>query len=667
MGKRATSANAGKAATSRASKSTVSRVLTYAPPWAAWILVLPLSAVAYVTWGRNPAAAPWMSMAAFALVAALVPFSWRVLRSRDEVLQWMGTVSAGLGGFWFIVGMLVGPLTRGVIDAWAFGGFGICVFWTIRRMVVNGAAEQQAEPQESKLDKVLAGAKVFKPKEIEGRVVAQMEVNRGEQTVRDLQGSADKMAGALGVRPGAVRIAADPKDAGRAELVIVPNDPLERGAPWPGPSNPGGSIHDPLPAGIYEDGELGQLWLSGDDAAGRALAHWLIMGMTRAGKSQGWTMLMADALTRRDVVVWASDHVKGSQTLRPIEPALDWVVKTQKGGKEMIAATRDVVRARADYLGENDFDQWTPDCGLPLLVVWLEEAVELVSDSTSFVRLVQQAGSTGVVVVVSLQRASHDNIDTSARAQLAGTLCFGVRDGQDASFALDDGVLDAGAAPDLWQNRMPGYCYLVAPGVPEDRWAVPMRTFRASREQVAASVAEWSHVRAELDALSRDAAGAAYARREVVVPASDLVGAGLEGEVVDREDMDADDGEDGMEPIPPTLEPDLRIDADQPITPPTEQQNLAFTTNAGPKLSMEQAQAVVQQHLRTLLEQGQTHTQPADVCKMKPATTRSREWVRKELDRLCTAAGPGEIALERDVADMPGMFRIVAPALSGAR
>lgn len=663
MGKRATSANAGKAAASRVHKHGASRLLTYAPPWVAWLILPVLSAVAYVTWGRNPAAAPWMSMAAFALVAGLVPFTWRVLRPRDEVLRWMGTVSAGLGGFWFIVGMLVGPLTRGVIDAWGFGGFGICVFWTIRRMVVNGALEQQAEPQESKLDKVLAGAKVFKPKEIEGRVVAQVEVNRGEQTVKDLQASADKMAGALGVRPGAVRIAADPHDAGRAELVIVPNDPLEGGAVWPGPSSPGGSIHDPLPAGIYEDGEVAQVWLTGDDAAGRALAHWLVMGMTRAGKSQGWTMLMADALTRRDVVVWASDHVKGSQTLRPIEAALDWVVKTQKGGKEMIAATRDVVRARADYLGQHDFDQWTPDCGLPLLIVWLEEAVELVSDSTSFVRLVQQAGSTGVVVVVSLQRASHDNIDTSARAQLAGTMCFGVRDGQDASFALDDGVLDAGAAPDLWQNRYPGYCYLVAPGVPEDRWAVPMRTFRASREQVAAAVAEWAHVRAELDPLSRDAAGAAYARREVVLPANDLATAGLEAAVVDEDDADS---EDGMEPIPPTLEPEMMVDPEQPIAPPSEQENLRFGGQpSGPKLSTEQARQVVQQHLRTLVERGETHTKPADVCQMKPATTRSREWVRQELNRLCEQAGPGEIALERDVADMPGVFRIVTPVHAG--
>ena len=653
MAKRATSANAGKTATNRASKSTASRVLTYAPPWVAWIIVLPLSAVAYVTWGRNPVAAPWMSMAAFALVAALVPFTWRVLRPRDEVLQWMGTVSAGLGGFWFIVGMLVGPLTRGVIDAWAFGGFGICVFWTVRRMVVNGASEQQAEPQESKLDKVLAGAKVFKPKEIEGRVVAQMEVNRGEQTVRDLQGSADKMAGALGVRPGAVRIAADPKDAGRAELVVVPNDPLVGEIVWPGPSAPGASIADaPIPIGVYEDGEVASIYLCGDDSIGRALAHWLVMGMNGAGKSAGWTNAMVDALTRYDFELWGSDHVKGAQTFGPLQRYMAKVATTVKGAKQLFAEARDEASRRFAELGERGIQQWEKDCGFPLLLVWIEEASEVVSDSTSFVRLVERARSAGVVIVASLQRASHDNIDTSARAQLAGALCFGVRDAMDATFALPDNVLDAGATPDNWGNRKPGYCYLVAPGVDEERWPVPLRTFRARNPQLVAVLDEW----------------ATPLRAEVSAPAAtSLVSTGLEGEVVDEDGMDADDGEDGMEPIPPTLEPELKFDADEPIAPPTEQQNLTFATASGPKLPTDQAQAVVQQHLRTLLDQGRTHTQPADVCKMKPATTRSREWVRKELDRLCTAPGAGEIALERDVADMPGMFRIVAPSLAGVR
>lgn len=645
MTKRATSANA---ATRRTAKHGASRLLVYIPPWLVWILVLPLAGGAHVLWGTDPTAAPWMSMASFALVCTLVWFTWKVLRPRGEMLQWLGTVSTGLAGLWFIVGMLVSPLTRGVVDAWGFGGFGICLFWTIRRAVLTGALEQGAEVAQSKFEKVLAGAKVRRPREIDGRVVAEVEVNRGEQTVKDLQGVRDHMAGSLGVRPNAVRITPSGKDAGMAEMVVVPTDPLVGEIVWPGPSAPGRSIADyPVAIGDYEDGEVADIWLVGDDAAGRAAAHWLVMGMNGAGKSQGWVVAMADALTRCDFELWGSDHVKGKQTFGPLLRYMSRVATTKLEAKALISDARtETARRQADF-GERGIKQWEKGCGYTLLMVWIEEASEIVDDSPSFVRLVERARSAGVLLVVSLQRASHDNIDTSARAQLAGSLCFGVRDAMDATFALPDAVLDAGAAPDAWGNRKPGYAYVVGPGIEEDRWPVPLRTYRGRDPELAAALERWAR------------------------PVSDnatniLVENGLEGEVVDQVDIDTDDGEEGMEPIPPTLEPELNVDPDQPIDPPPADANLVFDRPAsGPKLSTEQARAVVQQHLRTLVSVGRTQTQPADVCAMKPETTRTREWVRKELQRLCAEPGPGEIRLERDDADMPGVYRIVTPVLAG--
>lgn len=654
------------ATTNRAAKHATSRLLTYAPAWLIWLLVLPLAGLAYMFWGRNPAAAPWMSMAAMASVGGLTLFTWRALRARDEMSQWLGTVSAGLAGAWFIVAMLVSPVTRGVIDAWGFGGLVFCVAWSIRRAVINGALEQGGANNQSKLDKVLAGARISRPKHIDGTVVADVELDRGEQTVSDLQGSRDHIAGVLAVRPDAVRITPDPKDAGRAKLTVVPNDPLEGTIAWPGPTAPGRSIGDaPVAIGLYEDFAQALIWLCGDDEAGRALAHWLIMGMNGAGKSQAWVMAMADALTRTDVVLWGSDHVKGRQTFGPLLDAMDWPASTLRGAKDMIAAAREVAAARQDDLGRRGYKQWEPGCGLPLLIVWIEEASEIVSDSTSFVRLVERARSAGVVIVVSLQRASHDNIDTSARAQLAAALCFGVRDGTDSTFALPDNVLDAGAAPDSWGNRKPGYAYLVAPGLDEERWPVPLRTFRAFDPHIAKVLAEWAHVRANLDTLSINAAGAAYARRDVVIAGSEVAATGEDAEMVDNDNTPIDEDDDGMVPMPPTLEPELNVNPDEPIGPPPVE--VPFDVHQpAQKLTDTQARAVVQQHLRTLAEQGRTHTQPAHVCAMKPATTRSREWVRLELKRLCTEAGAGEIRLERDDADSPGVYRIVSPALTGA-
>ncbi|WP_371409720.1 hypothetical protein OG423_14035 [Micromonospora zamorensis] len=657
---------------SRSVKHATSRALAYLPPWLVW-LSLPAFALAFWLMAMpGKVAAMLVAVAVTSIAIGLAAFTFHVYGRREPSVRLHATAFVAGSGVWVLAATVLGLFKDPQVGLWpevwrvfpwlfhAFNwpvwciwlvfGVGGCLTWSIRRAAVPQESQQ---PQESKLDKVLAGAKVFKPKEIEGRVVAQMEVNRGEQTVRDLQASADKMAGALGVRPGAVRIAADPKDAGRAELVIVPNDPLTGEIPWPGPSAPGTSIADaPIPIGVYEDGEVASIYLCGDDSIGRALAHWLIMGMNGAGKSAGWTNAMVDALTRYDFELWGSDHVKGAQTFGPLQRYMAKVATTAKGAKQLFAEARDEASRRFAELGERGIQQWEKDCGFPLLLVWIEEASEVVSDSTSFVRLVERARSAGVVIVASLQRASHDNIDTSARAQLAGALCFGVRDAMDATFALPDNVLDAGATPDNWGNRKPGYCYLVAPGIDEERWPVPLRTFRARNPQLIAVLDEW----------------ATPLRAEVSAPAAtSLVSNGLEGDVVDREDMDSDDGEDGMEPIPPTLEPELNVNADQPIAPPTDEQNLAFGTSSGPKLNQEQARAVVQQHLRTLAEQGFTQTQPAHVCQMRPATTRSREWVRQELNRLCEQAGPGEIALEREVSDVPGVYRIVAPSLAGVR
>ncbi|MFF3891574.1 sporulation protein SsgA, partial [Streptomyces sp. NPDC001914] len=59
---------------------------------------------------------------------------------------------------------------------------------------------------------------------------------------------------------------------------------------------------------------------------------------------------------------------------------------------------------------------------------------------------------------------------------LPSALCFGVR-GDDATFALPEEVLEAGANPAAWGNKRKGYVYMVSAGVAEDLYANPARTF----------------------------------------------------------------------------------------------------------------------------------------------------------------------------------------------
>lgn len=678
-----TSPVSGEVVGGRTVKHGVSRLLPYLPPWLVWLVLLVIAVAVWGVWGRSYDARPWYSMGALIATMVAIVGVLRYSTALHEALRVLAVGSTALAGLWLIVAGIVGPFTRPVIDLWAGVGFVICVFWSMRRALLgaSNANAVAATGPAAKLLEVLNGAKLGPPKVLDtGQVVGSIEANRGEQTMDDVRRAAELIEGVAGLRPGALRIHKSTTDAGAGGYAIVPHDPLVEPIPWPGPSNPGASIHEGVAVGVYETLARCVLYFTGDDELGRALAHWLIMGMTRAGKSAAMVMAMADALTRRDVAVWAHDHVKGLQTLGPLLEGggLDWVTMDKKAGRTMLGAVRDVVRARAHHLGERGIEQWEPGCGLSLLFVWIEEATELANLET-LTRLVQQAGSTGVVILVSMQRASHTGIDTDTRSQLSGNWCFGTRDHTDSGFALPDEVLDAGAAPERWGNTKPGYSYVAAPGIAEDMWSIPLRTYRAQREQIVAACQLGAQHRTPLDQISVAAAGAPYAQRpnpasfltaNVVGPARDVVPAEEEGELVDDleykelvdqlRDDDDEDLDDDEEPMPMELDPHIKVDPTQPIGPPPVDMPIG-EPDTGAKLTVEQARAVVQQHLAALHEAGNAFTTPADVANMKPPTTMTREWVRRELHRLCRAPSADEFSLEREPDDPPGRFRIVAP------
>ncbi|MBQ1164684.1 conjugal transfer protein TraB, partial [Streptomyces sp. A73] len=66
--------------------------------------------------------------------------------------------------------------------------------------------------------------------------------------------------------------------------------------------------------------------------------------------------------------------------------------------------------------------------------------------------------------------------------------CFGVKGSTTADMALPDDVRDAGARPEAWENRKPGYNDLVAPGVDEERYAMKARTFDPPTDEEIAQV-----------------------------------------------------------------------------------------------------------------------------------------------------------------------------------
>lgn len=656
----------------RGGKRWSSRLAPYTPPWLIWVGSWPLALLLWAAWGDDYTARPWYALGAFAATGLAARGTWKYARARGELIQILATSSAVLVGVWLLFGALLGPTVRPLVDLWGGVGLAVCAFWSIRRALMgSGDRVVAATGPAGKLVEALKGARLSNPKVLDGGVVeARVEADRGSQTIADVQQQIPVMEAAVpGLRKGALRVVQDPADAGAGTLVAVPVDPLAGEQAWPGPSAPGASAHLGVPIGPYDVGGLARLYVTGDDAAGRALAHFLVMGMPGTGKSSGVKVAVADLLTRCDFVCWAHDHVKGLQTLAPVLDGLDWVTMDLKAGRVMLAEVRKAIRARTDHLGRLGKEQWEEGCGLSLLMVWIEEATDL-ADLDVLTQLVREARSVGIVIFISIQRAAHTSMDTDTRAQLAGSWCFGVRDDTDAGFALPDWVLEAGAAPEDWAADHPGYCYLVGPGVPKHLASATIRTYRATPEQLRAAVALGEQYRQPLDQVTTAALSAAYQQRPDPAsfldtvparqPATTPVRSAAVGNLLDDEDDDDLDDE-GLEPMPPELDPDVPVDPNAPVTVLPDIA-LGDPSEGRPKLSTEQARAVVQQHLGALWAAGERWTKPSNIAAMKPQTTMTREWVRKELVRLADHAGPTEWGLTRNGDDPPGTYQILAPA-----
>ena len=601
--------------------AVVAALLPHSGPWAAWF-ALPLVALALRRWSdTSPSAFALCAAATAAATAGLAWFAAHLLHARPSSIRTHAVASVLAGGLVVVLGVTMGRQQPAVI-AWV-AGLLVPLTWTMRRIA---RAMREVEAGEDGLSGLaervgLPGARVAGKIEQKGeRTEATIRVKAGTQTAKDVAGAKERIASALGVPINGVRTTPSPRRADEARISIVPRDLLAKPRPWPGPTAPGASIADaPITLGVYEDGDPLQVWLPGDHELGRPNTHFLIVGMTRTGKSQVGRMLVGDARTRYDVELWGVDTVKGRQTLGPVEHLLDRFATTKPEAKQLNADLRALIRTRTDVLATKGLDQWVRGCGLPYLVVLVEEGADWLADSETFVRIAQQAGSAGICLVVSLQRATYTNLPTDVRSQLGGVLCFGLKDGDEA-YALSEYTLEAGAAPQAWGQSKPGYCYLESPAEPQERWAVPARTFIAEREQLEALVP----------------GGEQPEGREVAVAPAPVD--------ADDEDLDdeADDVDEDEEPypyeVPPSPEPDLLADPHQPI-PDDDSPVLEFPDPPLPEpvreLSKAEAMARLRAYLAAMAEAGHDRVTVHQLVDYRQEHLgKSRTWLSRALQEL---------------------------------
>ncbi|MFF4918924.1 plasmid transfer protein TraB [Streptomyces tendae] len=642
------------------------RAMPHLPPWLGVGGVGLAGGGASLLWADSAAAGVGLTLSSVALTAA----TWWAGRSTSAQRRLHSAITVAAGSAWFTAAALAGPLSGPLPDLYAMGGATLALSWNIRMMLRTSDGTTGDNGDKGLLAKVgLARAQIGAAKVEPNRVTAPVALEPGEQTNDDVTKSLRRLASALDVPASAVRYQADPDSERRGELVIVPEDMLRDSVAWPGPSLPGGSIADPLVIGRYDDGSPLMLWLPGSPKEKRNSTHVLIAGGTGSGKGETALNLQTEILSRRDVIVWFSDP-KSFQDFRPLLPAYDWAVEGGAATEAMVEAIKAAIPARTRWLGAHAYRQWVPEAaqqqtspghscrqdgracgcaGMPFLVAWMEEAANTLRalGDDAFTGIAQEARSAGISLVISLQRPSYDQMSTSTRASLPSVIALGC-DERDEGFSLPDAVLDAGAHPGAWGNRRPGYCYVVSPGIPEDRYASPGRGWHFPERvlPMLEVLADW----AARNGASPDPITAQAAASVVGKAFTDRKGSPAAAPAAQEEDdMDSSlvDPEDaGIDPEAELPEPEQGDDAPM------------FGQEAGRKPSPAEARELFARALEEFEAAGQMIVGPKDFQEWCDRHGLSRPWVSA---RLTEAYREGRLK----ETGKAGRWRIV-PALTPA-
>ncbi|MER5882586.1 plasmid transfer protein TraB [Streptomyces sp. NPDC001941] len=646
------------------------------PPWLGWTGTGLAGVLGHWRWEESAAAGVGLTLASVALTGA----TWWAGKSTSTQRRLHSAVTVAAGTTWVTAACLAGPTAGPLDDLFLMGGPALALSWNVRMVLRHNPEAAPGSADGGLLEKVgLARAQIGAAKVEPNRVTAPVALQGGEQTNDDVAKVLTRIASALDLPASAVRYLPDPGSARRGELVIVPEDMLAEVVEWDGPSNLGGSIAEPLVIGRYDDGSALVLWLPGDPDAGRNSTHLLIAGGTGSGKGDAALNLLTEIVSRRDVVVWFSDP-KAFQDFAPLRPALDWAAEGGAETEIMVEAVKAAIPARTAWLGAHGYRQWVAEAaqvqndpahscrkggacgcaGMPFLVSWFEESANTLRQlgDDAFTGIAQEARSAGIALIVSLQRPSYDQMSTSTRASLPSVVALGC-DPRDEGFVLPDEVLAAGAHPGAWGNRRPGYCYVVSPGIAEDRYPSPGRTRRFTQravpvmEQLATWAQEHGAGAGPVTAGAATAvAGRAYAGRPVAGQSEQsgrrlrAVDEDEEGTVVGPNGALVDSEDEGIDPEAELPEPEDGDDA--PI----------FDQGGGHKPTPQEARRLFVQALAEFEGAGQMIVGPKDFKDWCDRNSLSRPWVS---DQLKKAAQDGRL----EATNTTGRWRIV-PALAAA-
>jgi hypothetical protein len=634
----------------------IHRLLSLAAPWAVGLLTALGAAKAHAVWGDRGAGTA-AAVAGLAVGAVIVTAAaWAVTRHRSVLLRVHSAATAAVAGGWLCLAAVTGLHSPATVYLGVVAGGVTCLTWNIRR---DHRPPQTADTAAAKITDLFedaaapAGVKGAKmtvreigPRKIRGLV----RLVPGEQTAADIVRRTANIESGMKLPPGSITASEHQDRADLAEVTLTDPRVMRQPIPWPGPSRPGASIAEPIRPGLWQDADP-VLWVIPGH-------HVQQMGMTGSGKGFGgcWGYL-GEVITREDAAVFAADITKGEQTLGPLRPALHHLASDLTDTRALLADMRAIVRPRTDYLASRGFQKWERGCGLTYLIVWLEECPDIFDKLTTkqmeaFESLIKAMRSAGMTIVLSLQRSTYDQMPTILRGQLANWT-FGVANSSDAKYGLSERQEEGGAAPERWQNSQPGMAYLDAPGIPEDRLAMPMRCWYWGDDAsvMTAHAAAFPASARPLDALTArllaDATAARLAlspRRPAAVAAPELPAddddqadaAELPADDEDA-DIDADEDEDDPEVVraeyltEPDPDPDLTAGIDDAIEPPADVFG-ALEFPEPDRADPAEARARFRELLAEWVEDGRQEFATSDLYELLSAVGMSRAWLHKQIN-----------------------------------
>lgn len=652
----------------------VGKATPYASPWIGAATLPPLAGFATnQMWGDEALSAGLASAGLGIGTVVLSAVTWHVAGGNNKFrrfrrAQATASVAAGMG--WLTCATAAGPFGHPMVDLWLMGGGLFAASWNLRQIMRNAHDETEQVEDKGGFGKIAEaiGLEKLRVKSAKGNgkgmVKVPVELTAG-QTVEDVQSALPKLAAAMHVPPSGATVKGDPDNAAQAEMAIRVADLLKDGVQFIPPVRLGMLPNEPLPLGMYADGE--EFVINPFDAD--ILQHLLVMGVTGAGKSEFARGLLAHLATRRKMSVMLVDCSKGRQSVGHIKHGLDVFITDKREAKQLLKALPAAIKARGDVLADEGLDQWDPASELNAVVLWLEEAADL-GDFEELDNIARAARSVGIWLVVSLQRATWTNVSTDVRANLQAAACFGVDDAGDAGFCLPDSVTDAGAIP-AWGSARPGYAFATGMGIDQDRWTMEWRSGLTDRQYLSELVTAATPYRDPLDETTAQALGLVYAQRAhrgtnranthvselppPPRPRRELPEAGtVQDLTVEQEESIAVEIEDAytevMALIPGDPEPDapyanIDLDGEMP-----EDTDTGMQFEQPEELDAEAARHVIYQQIHDWAATGQLTFQPADLAPATVAAGRKRPWLQGELKKLVEAGvlskdGHGEYSI----------------------